>query len=146
MTESDPQPQQQEALELKPCPFCGTDKPVLSNNQTRCWEVFCRKCGASVMVKLRQRDYEAVDAWNTRADLPRATADDWSIAKSLVRDWLMERGVALSGVNGEVSRSSINRFKLDLQRRIVEAIANARAWSKSRAQKEVENAGERARK
>jgi hypothetical protein len=63
-----------------------------------------------------------------RADLPRATAeaDDWSIAKSIVREWLTDKGVALTGVNGEVSRSSIHRFKLDLEQRIVRAIADVR--------------------
>lgn len=55
--------------ELRPCPFCGTDKPVLSNNQLHCWEVFCRNCGASMSVQVHQRDDEAVIAWNTRADL-----------------------------------------------------------------------------
>ena len=47
---------------------------------------------------------------------------DYATVKTLVREWLMEKGVALTGVNGEASRSSVNRFKLDLQRRIVDAL------------------------
>src|ERR1041385_3052805 len=132
-TSSDPQPQQQEAPALKPYPLCGSTDLFLRDIAG--WELDCRGCELSLVLADDPSCEGLIARWNTRADLPRATADDWSIAKSLVRDWLMERGVALSGVNGEVSRSCINRFKLDLQRRIVEAIANARAWAKSRAQK-----------
>jgi hypothetical protein len=48
-----------------------------------------------------------------------ATTQDWAIAKALVREWLTEKGVALTGVNGETSRSTVNRFKLHLAHRIV---------------------------
>ena len=119
-TTPDPQPQQQDAPE-------------------RIWVLNAQHPKDLPMYAYRDR-VEGGAIEYIRADLPRATAeaDDWPTAKSIVRDWLMEKGVALSGVNGEVSRSSINRFKLDLQRRIVEAVANARAWSRSRAQKEGE--------
>ena len=135
MTESNPQPQQQEALELKPCPFCGTDKPVLSNNQTRCWEVFCRKCGASVMVKLRQRDYEAVDAWNTRADLPRATAEvELTVESALkeLREMFPGKNTLAIGVVIRIGFTSFAGATLN------EAMNQVRAWSESRAQKEGE--------
>ena len=135
-TSSDPQPQQQEVP--APCPLCGSTDLFLRDIAG--WELDCRGCELSLVLADDPSREGLIARWNSRADLPRATAeaDDWSIAKSIVRDWLMERGVALSGVNGEVSRSSFNRFKLDLQRRIVEAIVNTRAWSKSRAQKEGE--------
>lgn len=51
---------------------------------------------------------------------------DLALAKSLVRDWLMERGVALTGVNGETSRSTIHRFKLELASRIRAALTTTR--------------------
>lgn len=47
---------------------------------------------------------------------------DFTTAKALVREWLLEKGIALTGVNGEASHSTVNRFKLDLQSRIVDAL------------------------
>lgn len=47
---------------------------------------------------------------------------DFTIAKLLVREWLIEKGIALTGVHGEASSSTVNRFKLDLQRRIVDLL------------------------
>lgn len=47
---------------------------------------------------------------------------DFTTVKALVREWLLEKGIALTGVNGEASRSTVNRFKLDLQSRIVDAL------------------------
>lgn len=52
--------------------------------------------------------------------------NDVDLSKSLVRDWLIEKGVALTGVNGEASRSTINRFKLDIASRIAQALTTAR--------------------
>lgn len=54
------------------------------------------------------------------------TREDWAIAKCLVREWLLEKGVALTGTNGEVSRSTVNRFKLDLEHRLVVALQTER--------------------
>lgn len=77
-------------------------------------------------------DAEAGDILYARVDPPvapeeRAVArqNNFKIAKSIVRDWLMEKGVALTGVNGEVSYSTIQRFKLDLASRIVDALESA---------------------
>lgn len=70
-------------------------------------------------------EYDAAPAVPDEADKAVAQ-DDWPAVKSLVRQWLMENGIALTGVSGEVSRSSVNRFKLALQRCIVDYAAQAR--------------------
>lgn len=58
-----------------------------------------------------------------------ASEFDWVTAKALVREWLMQKGVALTGVNGEASRSTVHRFKLDLEQRIATSIMAERERS-----------------
>jgi hypothetical protein len=70
MTEPEAQPQ---GGELLPCPFCGGSliTPEEVFNYPNDENYLCSSCGASAP------KYQ----WNTRADLPRATADDgqaWS--------------------------------------------------------------------
>lgn len=64
--------------ELLPCPFCsGTKLRIKLDDVTylkpHCWIVICQDCGANGANK--SSESAAKEAWNTRADLPRATAD-----------------------------------------------------------------------
>lgn len=50
--------------ELKPCPFCGSDKIRLTNwGLYRCW---CVNCLAKAADEISEK--EAIKAWNRRAD------------------------------------------------------------------------------
>jgi hypothetical protein len=94
-----------------------------------------RNCSCGQLPCLRLRpiaDALAKREAEVRAATPRATEGlkvegAWAIAKSIVHSWLMEKGVALTGTNGEVSKSSVHRFKLDLEQRIVTAMMKSRA-------------------
>ena len=70
-----------DAPKLKPCPFCGNDGSgpieealqICGVDMEGCWKaayaysVQCDKCTATM--GLSETEGEAVDAWNTRADL-----------------------------------------------------------------------------
>jgi hypothetical protein len=89
-TSSETQPQQQEGAELKPCPFDGRT-PALKKVPTRSlnpaddyWIIACEvylnggepliSDGCGIYQQGRTRE-EVIQRWNTRADLPRATAE-----------------------------------------------------------------------
>lgn len=95
----------------------------------RIYDQMCGLCNAVADAPIHQMgDIErAAVATAPAAPEERAVArqNNFKIAKSIVRDWLMEKGVALTGVNGEVSYSTIQRFKLDLASRIVDALQSA---------------------
>lgn len=59
--------QRAEPGELKPCPFCGNDDPILYDFDGEDWAVECGKglCTAqTIMVDTRE---QAVQNWNRRA-------------------------------------------------------------------------------
>jgi len=82
---NEPQAQPPAAPELKPCPFCGV-VPVANSyymNQGDKWGgVVCGNCGVQgPEVRTGYAPWEhwkwaAVEAWNTRTNLPRAAADE----------------------------------------------------------------------
>lgn len=49
-------------MELKPCPFCGSDEIVLGKGL---FAVMCLGCG--VITKYYNTEKEAIAAWNRRA-------------------------------------------------------------------------------
>ena len=51
-------------MELKPCPFCGSDKIIISNwGMWRCW---CSHCLANTADMIYKKD--AIEAWNRRTN------------------------------------------------------------------------------
>ena len=50
-------------VQLKPCPFCGSDK-ISSNTYRCCQQVWCEKCNAQITSYFGK----AIEAWNRRAD------------------------------------------------------------------------------
>ena len=55
--------------ELKPCPFCGSDRIEIDDlgyQETPCWFVACNNCGAEISGFLYLS--RAIEAWNRRAD------------------------------------------------------------------------------
>ena len=63
-------------IELKPCPFCGSDDLVMSSRETYAfmtgkrmefYRVKCDTCGAMVDNDFEDTD-KAIEAWNRRAD------------------------------------------------------------------------------
>lgn len=72
---------------------------------------------------------------NNKETSPREA--DLALAKTLVRDWLMEKGIALTGVNGEASKSTIHRFKLELASRILTALTTTRLEAVRDSQREA---------
>jgi Lar family restriction alleviation protein len=73
MTEPEAQPQ---GVELLPCPFCRSRDVTLSNgyDEDGNWVVLCGQCKSSGTFCVEKA--KAIERWNTRADLPRATAAD----------------------------------------------------------------------
>ena len=77
-----PRPQEDKAVELKLCPFCGTE-PVLSTMTVtpNAFKVRCNFCWA------RSGDHKdsetAANAWNTRAYNPTETDDGLSLADAV---------------------------------------------------------------
>lgn len=56
--------------ELKPCPFCG-DKPTVKMHKNRYsdwWIVSCPKCHITQTGNAHEFRFEAVEAWNRRAN------------------------------------------------------------------------------
>lgn len=64
-----------ETIDLHPCPFCGSGDVTLSNgyDEDGNWVVLCGECKSSGTFCVEKA--KAVNAWNTRADLPRAIVD-----------------------------------------------------------------------
>jgi Lar family restriction alleviation protein len=78
--------------DLKPCPFCGTDKVVIifyENVMMYC--VYCTKCGAKADIE-KKRD-EAIEAWNRHAEVGVDTEN----MEDLIDNFC--RRVKISGIN-----------------------------------------------
>src|ERR1043165_2302760 len=71
-TSSNSQPHQQEGPELKLCPLCGSTDLFLRDIAG--WELDCRGCELSLVLADDPSREGLITRWNTRADLPRATA------------------------------------------------------------------------
>ena len=50
--------------ELKPCPFCGSEKVKARHGMVM---ILCYKCGATVSFYEKERKEQTVEAWNRRA-------------------------------------------------------------------------------
>ena len=50
--------------ELKPCPFCGSDRVMITRPIT--WQAWCANCKAIGPWKVEKQD--AIAAWNRRCD------------------------------------------------------------------------------
>lgn len=66
--------------ELLPCPFCGGEAAIVQTLDTtvRTWFVTCSNLKCSVLAFRTKRYYteaEAIDAWNTRAELGSGTCE-----------------------------------------------------------------------
>lgn len=58
-------------IELKPCPFCGSDAQMISEYETivgKRYKVVCPVCMASVNTGCAQTDKQAARAWNRREE------------------------------------------------------------------------------
>jgi Lar family restriction alleviation protein len=56
-------------VELKPCPFCGSEQVTTAPDHEfggTTWDVICKACGARVSSDLEE---QAIAAWNTRQAL-----------------------------------------------------------------------------
>ncbi len=62
-----------ETEELKPCPFCGCNKPYIADYKDE-FTVECSRCDCST--RLCDTKEEAIDAWNTRDNPERAEHDN----------------------------------------------------------------------
>lgn len=51
--------------ELKPCPFCGEEKPYLINGKTRMY-VLCPNCMVSLYDDYSLTEQQMIAAWNRR--------------------------------------------------------------------------------
>lgn len=97
--------------ELKPCPFCaGTKLRVKLDDvaylKPHCWIVICQGCGANGAN--RSSEDAAREAWNTRADLPRATAADYEEVLADHRRLVRELDVLLNGDNAAEQASLVD--------------------------------------
>lgn len=77
---------------LKPCPFCGDDKPYVYQSLTRAGRVSavnCSKCGARGAQKKKAED--AVELWNHRiceqAAYDKGFDEGWSASEKNGRDY-----------------------------------------------------------
>lgn len=53
--------------ELKPCPFCGSDRvEVRTDDEGKSWYIFCNDCG--LMCGYATLEDGVVEAWNRRAE------------------------------------------------------------------------------
>jgi hypothetical protein len=102
-----------------PCPFCG-DKASLEQDAVvedgkivlvdNCWQIRCPSCGCQRLAEGGFSNYssvkEAVTTWNTRADLPRATADsaEW-IAETTAREFVAKSLLPDDSKSLELSRN-----------------------------------------
>lgn len=64
-----------EVHKLAPCPFCGSSKIEIERVITMSW-VACRDCQA--IGPARKTAHEAVDGWNTRAEISWSNTEDLS--------------------------------------------------------------------
>jgi len=53
--------------ELKPCPFCGSEKVAGAHSFTGIYMIKCLNCGAIASFCGKEEKIKAIDAWNTRA-------------------------------------------------------------------------------
>lgn len=55
---------------LKPCPFCGGEAVCMKHfNRIVDWYLcFCKECGISQTGSKYEFEFEAIEAWNRRAD------------------------------------------------------------------------------
>jgi hypothetical protein len=70
---------QLQGVELLPCPFCGPGQSCVDlyfDDTAYRYRVGCGRCGCSTGISPRDvTQTPAIAAWNTRAAIPRATAD-----------------------------------------------------------------------
>ena len=54
--------------ELKPCPFCGYDRPIIRKGELikGFTMILCPNCGATVSFQQKERKHETTEAWNRR--------------------------------------------------------------------------------
>jgi Lar family restriction alleviation protein len=57
-------------VELKPCPFCGGKSIITKHHNRFCewWIVSCPKCHISQIGSEYEFSFEAIEAWNRRAN------------------------------------------------------------------------------
>ncbi|WP_416192969.1 Lar family restriction alleviation protein [Nitrobacter sp. TKz-YC01] len=78
-------PSIKEALELKPCPFCGGSDVVCCDQGDDDFAVTCKSCGVSS--RFDDDKSKAVAAWNTRATLQPSGDRRGAIAQALAEKW-----------------------------------------------------------
>ncbi len=54
-------------IELKPCPFCGSEVKKITGAFKGTQMFVCHKCGADVCFYGAEREPKATEAWNRRA-------------------------------------------------------------------------------
>ena len=55
--------------ELKPCPFCGSEKVAGAHSFTNIYMIKCLKCGVIVSFQGKEEKDTACKAWNKRREL-----------------------------------------------------------------------------
>lgn len=92
-------PSIKEALELKPCPFCGS-QPSFESSDTGC-VIKCVDdgCWLNQAEVFEWSDDEAVRCWNTRATLSQPTADRREIVARVVDPEAFQNGLRKDGVS-----------------------------------------------
>ena len=51
---------------LKPCPFCGNIAVKTAKGVMQTTMILCDKCGATVSFWNKEREQQAINAWNKR--------------------------------------------------------------------------------
>lgn len=99
-----------ETIDLRPCPFCGSGDVTLSNgyDEDGNWVVLCGKCKSSGGFCTEK--VKAIERWQSRAGLPRATADDESLL------------IALKAAANYICRAQSDHYDAETRDTIIKAL------------------------
>lgn len=99
-------------IELKPCPFCGSDDVTCAAGLEDEYYVECWDCSAKVESCNGLED--AVAGWNARA-IDRDKL--WEVVESLEKPWPVDKGKHYT-----IPREGVQLFELEMASRIRKAV------------------------